>query len=598
MNSEELEVIKNKLPAFTLTDYFTNLNKIINEINISELKPLNIFILRSYTIEGIQPILQLHLILEGYNPTFYWGDFNQFSQEILDESGRLYSCNPDLILWFIRIEDLLPTFVTNYGEFSESKWHEEFKNLGKQFGHLIDKLNKRTSAQILLQNLDKSSATYWGIYDIQKSSNQKRFIQEFNHKLSSIIENYPNTFIWDFEDIIAKEGHNNLYDPKQLYTTTNPFKQSAHISIASDLMRYVVSIFGNMKKCIVLDLDNTLWGGIIGEDGMDGIALGHEYPGNCYMSFQKELLKLYNRGIILAISSKNNESDAFEVIDKHPNMLLKRQHFAAYQINWNDKASNLRVLAQELNIGLDSMIFIDDNSVECELVKQQIPTCAVIQVPQKPYLIPKIVSDITHIENIRLTVEDRKKGEMYQAQIVRKNLEGESTNLADFLNNLEIQIEIKIAEQFSIPRIAQLTQKTNQLNMTTRRYTEANIVEFSNSPNIKVFSVAARDRFGDNGIVGVFILKFFEHQCVIDSFLLSCRVIERTIERSMLAFIAEFAKKNGATTLIGEFIPTAKNKPAQYIYPKVGLTKIDENTFTLNLERQKISYSPHIKLMV
>lgn len=597
MNNEALEIIKKNLPTFTLTDYFTNLSKVLSSIDVNSFKPLRVFILRSYTAEAIQPILQLRLICEGYNPVFYWGDFNQFSQEILHESSNLYICNPDLILWMIRIEDLLPDFISSYGEFSELIWKEKFEKLNEQFVALIDTLNQKTSAQILLQNFDMPSAPYWGIYDVQKSVNQKRFVQEFNCKLSAIIEPYPKMFVWDFVEFIAKEGRNNIYDSKQLYTASNPFKQSSYISIVNDLMLYIISILGNIKKCIVLDLDNTLWGGVIGEDGMEGIALGYDYPGNCYMAFQKALLKLYHRGIILAINSKNNESDAFEVIDKHPCMVLKRKHFAAYQINWNDKVSNLKVIAQELNIGLDSMIFVDDSSVECELVKKEILDCTVIQVPSKPYLIPKIVLDIMYIENIRLTEEDRDKGQVYQAQVARKSLERTSTNLADFLNSLEMQVAIKIADKFSIPRIAQLTQKTNQLNMTTRRYTEADIVGLSDSADAKVFSITSKDRFGDSGIVGVIILKFFEQRCVIDSLLLSCRVIERTIEQTMLAFIVEIAKKHGVNTVVGEFIPTAKNKPAQDIYVRFGFTKSDGNMFILDLQKQQIDYSPYIKIL-
>lgn len=596
MNVAALEVVKEKLTTFTLTDYFTTLHRILNTVDLHSLRPLNIFVLRSYTAETMQPILQLRLILEGYNPTFFWGDFNQFVQEIFDESSRLYSCAPDLILWLIRIEELLPRFIDNYGVISADVWSKEFKNLGDQFANLIDVLSKKTSAQILLQNLD-TTLPYWGIYDAQNSFGQKSFVQEFNRELSSIVANYPNIFIWDFAEFAAVEGKSNLYDAKQLYTTANPFKQTAYILIANDLMRYVVSIFGKIKKCIVLDLDNTLWGGVIGEDGMEGIALGHDYPGNCYVALQKELLKLYNRGIILAINSKNNESDAFAAIDEHPYMVLKRQHFAAYQINWNDKVSNLKMLAQELNIGLDSMIFIDDNVVECELVKQHIPDCTVIQVPQEPYLIPKIVLTMPYIENIRLTKEDKEKGVMYQAQVARKKLQRTTTDLVAFLNSLDMQIEIKAANNFSIPRISQLTQKTNQLNMTTRRYTEADILAFSNSSEVKVFSIAVKDRFGDNGIVGVLILRFFAQRCTIDSFLLSCRVVERTIEQSMLAFAAEYAQKNGATTMVGEFFPSAKNVLAQDIYIKLGMTKIDENTFTVDLAEKTLAYSPHIKLI-
>ncbi len=454
------------------------------------------------------------------------------------------------------------------------------------------------SAQVVVQNMSLSAIPYWGIYDSQKIDSQADLIQEFNYKLRDGLASNQTTFIWDFNNFLIRKGYETIFDPKLMHISSNPFKQSSYIQIADDLMRYIYSVLGEGKKCIVLDLDNTLWGGVIGEDGIDGIALGHDYPGNCFVEFQKELLKLYHRGIILAINSKNNESDAFDVIDNHPDMVLKRKHFAGYRINWLDKANNLKKLAEEINIGVDSMIFLDDNPVECELVRQQCPECTVIQIPKQHYLIPSIVQSLPGIENIRLTDEDKKKGEIYQAQIKRKVLEESSSDLGDFLHGLEMEVEIKESETFMVPRISQLTQKTNQLNMTTRRYTEKDIIEFEKSAKSYVFSVSSKDRFGDNGIVGTVILRFEGDNCIIDSFLLSCRVISRTIEQSMIAFVAEFAKEKGALKLIGEFFPTAKNKPASDIYAKMNFIKESENKFVADLKEQNFEYSPYIKLVI
>jgi len=419
-------------------------------------------------------------------------------------------------------------------------------------------------------------------------------VYKLNQALRLACETRPNSFLWDFDNFVSKYGSNNLYDAKAWYISRNPYKQSAYVNMGANIIRYILSALGSGKKCIVLDLDNTLWGGIIGEDGMDGIALGQDYPGSCYVDFQKELLKFYNRGIILAINSKNNETDAFDVIDNHPYMVLRRKHFAAYAINWNDKASNLQALADELNIGIDSMIMIDDNPVECELIRQQCPQCLVIQLPVRPYLIPSVFDNCPEMENIRLTEEDKKKGVMYQQQLERKKLESTTSDLGDYLRALNIQIEIKVADTFSIPRIAQLTQKTNQFNMTTRRYTEADIVQFVGSKHSHVYSISATDRFGDNGIIGVVIFHIEDERCTIDTFLLSCRVIGRTIEQSIVAFVAEYAKENGAKTLIGEFFPTAKNKPASDVYEKMNFIKVSDNKFVADLIKQSIEYSPFV----
>ena len=363
-----------------------------------------------------------------------------------------------------------------------------------------------------------------------------------------------------------------------------------------DMMDYLLSVLGRMKKCIVLDLDNTLWGGIVGEDGFDGIKLGHEYPGNCYMDFQKGLLRLYNRGIILAINSKNNEEDALEIIDNHPYMALRKKHFAAMRINWQDKVSNLKSLAQDLNIGTESMIFIDDNPVECELLQQFVPECEVICLPvKKPYLIPDVLKKLPGVENIKLTAEDRKKGSMYRAQIARKESESSFVNLDDFLKSLEMEVTIEPATSFSVPRIAQLTQKTNQMNLTTRRYTEADIQSFMKFPDAHVFSVAAKDRFGDHGIIGVLILKIQDGECLIDTFLLSCRVISRNIENVMIAYLADFAEQYKQKALLGEYLPTAKNKPAADMYEKFHFQKTTDTLFRFNLNEKKPPYPSYIK---
>jgi FkbH-like protein len=586
--------IKQKMNEFKISDYFYYLKYIQENFDLSSQRNLKIAILRSYTGEMVEPILKLNLLLEGYSAQFLWGDYNQFSQEILDKSSSLYKYHPDIIILMIRIEEVMPQFVYNFADKKEIEWEKDIEQVSKHLINLINTINNRTSSQVIMQNMSLSKIPYWGIYDSQRFHNQVRLVQKLNQKLARSFEANPNSFIWDFNNFVARKGADNIYDPKAWYVSSNPFRQAAYIDISNDLIRYMMSALGEGKKCIVLDLDNTLWGGIIGEDGMEGIALGHNYPGNCYVDFQRELLKLYHRGIILALNSKNNETDAFEVIDRHPDMVLRRKHFAAYQINWNDKASNLKLLAKELNIGVDSMIMIDDNPAECNLIRQLCPQCLCIQLPERRYLIPSVLSGIPEIENIRLTEEDRNKGKIYQEQAERKNFEKMASNLDEYLKALNISIEIKRAEKFSIPRISQLTQKTNQFNMTTRRYTESEIMELIESPSCYVHSISSVDRFGDNGIVGVIINKVNGDTLVIDTFLLSCRVIGRTIEQSIVAFIAELAKQKGATKLIGEFRPTAKNAPAADFYEKMNFIRRADGNFIADLENKSFEYSPYI----
>ncbi|OFV93313.1 MAG: hypothetical protein A3H95_05880 [Acidobacteria bacterium RIFCSPLOWO2_02_FULL_64_15] len=580
--------------TFAFNDYLRHL-KSVEDASVG--KPLRVAVLRSYTVEPIEPVLKLRLLLDGFRPSFWFGGYNQYVQETLNLESALYQFRPDLVLLLVRIQEVMPDFIDEFASRPPAEWEARVKSVAGDLANLVERLGKALPAQIVVQNMTLPGRGYFGIFDPQHPEGQSYLVQTFNQTLAAALGKLQSAFIWDFDAFVRAKGYENLYDPKMWYVSRNPFKQSAYPALVNDLVPYLRSALGQIKKCIVLDLDNTLWGGIAGEDGIDGIQLGQTYPGNCFRDFQKELLKLYERGILLAINSKNNEEDALRIIDDHPDMILRRRHFAAMRINWRDKAANLRDLARELNIGIDSMIVVDDNPVECELIRQAYPECDVVLLPDKPYLLPAVPAGFPAVENIRLTEEDRKKGDMYRGQAARKELEDRYSNLDEFLRSLDIEVGIRAADSFSIPRIAQLTQKTNQLNMTTRRYTEAQIQSFVNDPGCSAFSVSSKDRFGDDGIIGVCILKHCGDDSLIDTFLMSCRVIGRGIEQLMLAFIADLSRTKGARRLVGEFIATAKNQPAEGIYEKGGLKKVSETRFHADLGATSLSYPPHIRLV-
>jgi len=588
--------VRAELPTYKYNDYLRNL-KAVEEMCV-EAKPLRVAVLRSYTVEAIEPVLKLRLLLEGFKVESFFGDYNQYVQEILDTSSPLYAFRPDVILLMLRIEELVPDFVEEFGSRSFSDWETSIRLKAREIGDLAKTIQRSLPAQLIVQNVCLPVGLYWGIYDTQNPEGQTYLISRFNQCLAEVLAEMKGAFIWDFNRFVQKKGYDHFFDSKMWFLSKSPYKQSVYPWMVDDLLRYLLSALGKSKKCIVLDLDNTLWGGIVGEDGIKGIHLGHTYPGNCFRAFQKELLKLHHRGVLLAVNSKNNEVDALEVIDTHPDMVLRRKHFSALRINWDDKVSNMKALAGELNIGIDSMIMIDDNPIECEQIHQLLPECEVICLPGQPYLIQHIFDVLPGIENIRLTDEDKKKGEMYQAQIARKQHESTYVNLDDFLKSLELEVGIQAAVPFSIPRIAQLTQKTNQMNLTTRRYTEADTTAMINDPNTFVFSISSKDKFGDNGIVGVVILKFKEEECKIDTFLLSCRVIGRNIEGAMIAFIADFARERGARTLLGEYLPTAKNRPARDMFEKFQFDKLSEALFRADLGRQVFETPSYIRVTV
>ena len=323
------------------------------------------------------------------------------------------------------------------------------------------------------------------------------------------------------------------------------------------------------KKCLVLDLDNTLWGGVLGEDGIEGIKLGGDYPGKAFHYWQEALLEKSKSGVILTVCSKNNEEDVLEAWEKNPFMVLKKDNFATWRINWTDKATNIKELAEELNIGLDSFVFVDDNPTERELIKQVLPMVEVPDFPAQPYELPMFFMEIVekYFRVYSVTSEDKKKTEQYKANAQRAQAQRSFVDFDSFLESLDIQTTIETANEFNIPRIAQMTQKTNQFNLTTKRYTDADIRTFLQN-GWKIWCISVADKFGDNGITGCIMVN----GDTIDTFLLSCRILGKGIEVAFMKRILVELQKQGITEVKAEFIPTAKNAQVKEFYEKCGFT--------------------------
>ena len=321
------------------------------------------------------------------------------------------------------------------------------------------------------------------------------------------------------------------------------------------------------KKCLVLDLDNTLWGGVLGEDGIDGIKLSGDYPGKAFHYFQEAILELSKSGVILTVCSKNNEEDVLEAWDKNPFMVLKKDNFATWRINWMDKATNIKELAEELNIGLDSFVFVDDNPTERELIRQSLPMVEVPEFPAQPYELPLFFKDLVekYFRVYSLTAEDKKKTEQYKANAQRAQAQRSFVDLDSFLESLDIQITIEEANDFNIPRIAQMTQKTNQFNLTTKRYTDADVRSFVER-GWKIWCISVADKFGDNGITGCIMVN----GDTIDSFLLSCRILGKGIERAFLNKILSILRGSGIKSVWAHYAPTAKNAQVKDFYDRCG----------------------------
>ena len=563
-----------------LTAYLSLYRKIIKETKTRDVvseKEIRIALLSSFTIKGLKESLFIKCCADGIYPQIYLGDYNQYSQEILDSESKLYQFKPDLIFLFIDTRALLgERYFAPYSLTVAERKEATDEDL-EQVKNLIETVKQRTSAKIIIHDLEVPAVSPMGILENKQEFGFFESIRFFNSELSFAYKKDSQVFIYEYDKFLSAHGKNQSVDKKLYYLGDIKLDLQLVPELAEEYMSFIMPFKAKNRKCIVLDLDNTLWGGIIGEDGIEGIKLGPTPEGRPFIEFQKYLLALFNRGVILAVNSKNNREDAMNVFQNHPYMILKEEHFAAMKINWTDKISNMKAIAKEINIGLNSLVFFDDDKQNRSMIKDALPEVLVVDLPDDPAEYLKTLTDLNYFNTLQLTEEDRKKGQMYAQQRGRNEIKLAATDITEYLRALKIKVTIEKADKFNIPRISQLTLKTNQFNLTTRRYQEEDIRRFSGDENFFVFAAKVEDRFGDNGITGVAIVRKKHKKWEIDTFLLSCRVIGRKIEEVMLKHILDKAAAANIEQVIGSFIPTKKNLPACHFFEKNGFAKAKEN---------------------
>ena len=538
----------------------------------------NLLVLRSFTAEPIIPLARAGAVTWGMDLQVRVGQFNSYVQEILDPGSTLYNDPTDVVVVAVQTRDLAPELWTRWAELDSAAVEATVERILSDYRTWIQTIRQSSTAHVVIHNLEKPVFPTGGIHDAQCADGQQQAIEKINAGLIALSNEFVGVHVLDYEGLVARHGRERWLDEHKWLTARLPIAADSLNHMADEWLRYLLPICGRQAKCLVCDLDHTLWGGVIGEDGINGIKLGGEYPGAAFQQLQRAILDLTQRGVILAICSKNNEADALEAIDGHPEMLLRSKDFAALKINWTDKAQNLREIAAELNIGIDSLVLIDDNPVEREFVREMIPEMTVIDIDaDAPLGHAAALRACPLFERLEVSAEDRKRNQLYAEQQQRANLQSSATSIEDYYRSLEMVATFGLADDATRQRVAQLTQKTNQLNMTTRRYSEQDIQAFVDDPRVRVYWTRVDDRFGDNGIIGVMIVRDEGEQWVLDTFLMSCRVIGRTVETAMLGILADHAQQSGAKKIVGQFLPTAKNAPAKEIYAKHHFACIEEN---------------------
>jgi FkbH-like protein len=585
--------------AATANFVSSRLDQLRHKLQLTKFK---LAILRSFTVEPIVPVLRAEGFAYGIDLDVHVGDFNTYVQDIVDADSSLYRFAPNAVVLAVRTEDVAPDLSREFADLSPEDARKAAERVVHSYEQWIGSFRQHSQAALIVHSLEHPRHASLGVLDSQSETGQSGLIRQINRELRRIAASHRGVYLLDYDALVARYGRQVWHDERKWLMARLPIAADHLLHMAREWMRFLAPLSGRTAKALVVDLDNTLWGGVIGEDGMTGIKIGAEYPGAAYQALQRALLDLSRRGILLAICSKNNLDDAMEALEKHPGMLVRAQTFAAMRINWTDKSQNLREIAEELNIGFDSLAFLDDNPFEREQVRVTLPDVAVIDLPQNPLEYATILRDCPMFERLTLSAEDQQRTAMYAEQRQRSNAEQTFQSKDDFFRFLEQEAELSPVSDLTLARIAQLTQKTNQFNLTTRRYSETQIAEMAKQPEWNIFSIRVRDRFGDHGLVGVAIAHDQGEKCELDTFLLSCRVIGRMVETALLAHIAKSASQRGCKQLVGRFLPTKKNAPARDFYLQHNFELVEKNQdgslFALDLTQHEVPFPKWVKLIM
>ena len=508
----------------------------------------------------------------GYLVEFFEAEYSQVEQQLLIPTSDLHQFDADFIVVFQSTHKL--------GE------HHSLLSADKQLTLADDRLAFVASIcenpalqgkKIIYFNYPEIGDTVFGSYANKVDSSFTFQVRKLNYELMLLSEKYQNLFICDIAELQNKFGRDKMFAPNTYTSTEMVFRMDVLPYVASRVMDIVCAIKGQFKTCLILDLDNTLWGGVIGDDGLEGIQLGHGLGiGKMFTEFQMWIKKLKQRGIIICVASKNNEETAKEPFEKHPDMVLKLDDIAVFQANWETKVDNIRTIQQILNIGFDSMVFLDDNPFERNMVRENIPGITVPELPEYPEDYLEYIYSLNLFETASYSNLDKDRTKQDQVEAQRVSLSKTFTNEADFLKSLNMVSTVSGFTKFNTPRVAQLSQRSNQFNLRTVRYTDADIEALANDPNVIDLSFTLEDKFGDNGLIAVVIMKPLDKDTLfVDTWFMSCRVLKRGMENFTLNTMVEAAIAKGYKKIIGEYLPTLKNKMVEPHYSGLGFTKIE-----------------------
>lgn len=533
---------------------------------------IRLALLGSSTVEQLLPGIRIGSLRHRLIVQTYAADYGQALQELSNDRSRLHQFGPNAILF---ASDAFHLFGTQPPGMTAVEAETRLEAVHQQLLTLWRLARQKFKGPILQQ-------TPLPLYEPLMGNNEQRLpdspaalLQTFQQRLRTWADENSIDLL-DIAGRAAVDGLNQWHDPVLWHKAKQEISPAAAPLYGEWLARLLAAQRGLSAKCLVLDLDNTLWGGVIGDEGLEGIRLGQGSAlGESYVAFQRYARDLSRRGVILAVCSKNDEANGLEPFDKHPEMVLKKTDIACFAINWNDKASNLKKIAEELNVGLDALVFVDDNPFEREQVRQALPMVRVPEMPEDPALFIHTLASAGYFESVRLTSDDLARTEQYRQNQQRVQAQASFADLSEYLKSLNMELVWGTFDPVNLPRVVQLLHKTNQFNLTTRRHTEEEVKRIVSDPKAVTLWCRLTDRFGDNGIIGVLIaLDRGQGDWEIDSWLMSCRVLGRGVEQAMLGLLEEQVARKGGQRLIGIYRPTAKNGMVKEHYLRLGFENL------------------------
>ena len=524
------------------------------------------------------PLLRALLHRQGVHAEIHEGAFDAIQIETLSPASGLYAFAPDVVIVLNAVQALRAGYAARTGsgrEFAEAR-------LGT-IASVWDAIHTHAPKAVILQS------TYvmpyervFGNFDRKVADSLTAVAGWLNQRIAEEARARTHVLIHDVEAVASWNGRREWFEDR-LWDMAKSFCAFPLLpEVAKNIVDIVMALRGRVVKCVVLDLDNTLWGGVIGDDGVDGIKLNAHGDGEAFYRLQAYLKELLKRGVLLAVASKNEMENALLPFEKHPDMLLRREDISVFQANWNDKAENIRAIRETLNIGLDSMLFLDDNPFERSLVRGVLPEVLVPELPEDPADYVRAIAELNLFETTSFSAEDVRRAELYREEAVRRSEQGQFADADAFLKSLEMKLVAARFDGFHLPRIAQLMQRSNQFNLTTHRYTEAECEALMNDPGVLPLYAKLRDRLGDHGLIGIVVLAANGEELVIRDWLMSCRVLARGVEQHLMNLVVAEAQARGCTRVCGEYIQTAKNGMVREFFAQFGFTKIgDEPEHTL-----------------